>query len=359
MTERATPAVVEARDVSVRYGDTQAVHRASLSVSEGQVVALVGPSGCGKTSLLRVVAGFERPAGGEVRIDGYSVAGDGVWVAPEKRRVGMVFQQGALFPHMTVRDNVGYGVGRGNPGLTDEALRLVGLAELGARFPDQLSGGQQQLVALARALAPSPRIVLLDEPFANLDASLRRRLRREVRRVLERARATAILVTHDQQEALSLADRVAVMSQGRILQVGTPREVYERPDRIEVAEFIGGGTLLACRIEGGRIDGPLGMLHTAEADGEASLLVRGEDLRLRAAGTGPGVEGVVEEARFEGHETRISVRLAGGPVVPVRLPGAHQPPPGSAVRLELRTDTLRLFRNGRPGVACVKASGRP
>ncbi|NNL65910.1 MAG: ABC transporter ATP-binding protein, partial [Myxococcales bacterium] len=214
--DRARPPKLEIRALSIDYGDVAAVRRAALSLAEGRIGALLGPSGCGKTSLLRAIAGFERPTAGTIRLAGRTVSGDGVWVEPQHRQVGMVFQNGALFPHLTVEGNVRYGVGRG-PDAKSRARRVlaqVGLAGLEDRFPDQLSGGQQQRVALARALAPRPQIILLDEPFASLDASLRERVRQEVRRVLEATAITAILVTHDQQEALSFADEVAVMIDG-------------------------------------------------------------------------------------------------------------------------------------------------
>jgi iron(III) transport system ATP-binding protein len=221
---------------------------------------------------------------------------------------------------------------------------MVGMTPLADRYPDQLSGGQQQRVALARALAPSPRIVLLDEPFANLDAGLRLHLRQEVREILRTARTTAILVTHDQEEALSLADRVAVMQNGRVLQVDGPEQVYHRPASIEVAELIGGGQLLDCAVENGRLASPLGgQLATGAPDGAARLLVRPEDLRLLSDVATEGVSGVLGSRRFYGHDVLVDVRLSSGPVVQVRLPGSADEQPKRHVRVVLRPGNFRLF----------------
>ena len=277
--------ILEIEHVTVRHGSTTAVNDLTLRVADREIVALVGPSGCGKTSLLRAVAGFERPASGTLRIGGATVAGQASWTPPERRRVGMVFQQGALFPHMTVNGNVRYGVdGQADADRrTAAALELVGMTKQGDRYPDQLSGGQQQRVALARALAPAPRIVLLDEPFANLDTGLRDRLRAEVRRILRAASATAVFVTHDQEEALSLADRVAVMMRGELLQFDAPEAIYERPASVDVAEFIGGGQLLDCAVSGGRLESAFGPLRSDAPDGRCRLLVRSEDLTVLPA----------------------------------------------------------------------------
>ena len=216
--------LLEVEGLTVLYGDVVAVDRASFRATRRAITTLVGPSGCGKTSLLRAIAGFESPQSGRVAIAGRDVAGGDAWVPPERREVGMVFQQGALFPHMTTWHNVRYGVDDRPDAdrLTRDALDLAGLAPLSERYPDQLSGGQQQRVALARALAPSPAIVLFDEPFAGLDAAARERLREQVCSILRKAEMTAVIVTHDQEEALSLGDRVAVMMRGRIVQAGTP-----------------------------------------------------------------------------------------------------------------------------------------
>jgi iron(III) transport system ATP-binding protein len=338
--------VLEIREVTVRYGLTVAVDRASLEVPQGGITALLGPSGCGKTSLLRAVAGFAELAGGAVVLAGRTVAGDGRWVPPERRQLGMVFQEGALFPHLTVRDNVHFGL-REHPrpeARCREVLALVGLEELSGRYPDELSGGQQQRVALARALAPAPGLVLLDEPFANLDATLRGRLREEVRAILQRAGATAVLVTHDQEEALSVADRVAVMARGRVLQVGPPEEVYHHPATLEVARFVGDGQLLPCRVEKGRLHCRFGTAATDADDGPGLVLVRPEDLCPQPDSHCEGILGVLCGRRFFGHDLLDEVALEGSEErVQVRSLASAVPPVGTRVRLTLRPKAYRVF----------------
>ena len=218
----APPIALRCDGLSKAFGDAAAVDDASFHVTAGTVLALLGPSGCGKTTTLRLIAGLDRPDAGTIVLGGSEVQGPDVSVPPERRRVGLVFQDYALFPHLDVRANVGFGLSRrnGRAARVAETLELVGLSALASRMPHELSGGQQQRVALARALAPNPRVVLLDEPFSNLDAALRNDLRNDVRRVLRESGTTAVFVTHDQEEALSLADQVAVMIDGRVLQVG-------------------------------------------------------------------------------------------------------------------------------------------
>lgn len=343
--------VVEVRDLTVRYGGVVAVDRVSLEVERGSLTALVGESGCGKTTLLRAIAGFEEPVAGEVRLDGALVAGAGDWVAPEKRQVGMVFQEGALFPHLTVRKNVLYGLA-GHQDAAERArsaLELVGLADLGDRYPDELSGGQQQRVALARALAPSPRVVLLDEPFANLDAALRQRVRQEVRAILERAGATGVLVTHDQEEALSVADTVAVMQAGRILQVGSPEEVYQNPSSVAVARFLGDGQLVPCQIDGGAARSVFGRARTDAPDGKALILVRPEDLVIMPPGFHQGLAATVVDRRFFGHDLLQQVELETGEQIAVRLLSSTTFVVGDRVRLVLRPRRLPVFAAGEAG----------
>ncbi len=279
-----TPAIA-AVEVTKRFGSTVAVDRASLTVPHGQVVALLGPSGSGKTTLLRAIAGFEVPDEGRVEIGGTEVAGAAVWVEPEDRRVGMVFQDGALFPHLTVAGNVRFG--RHRERRPEECLDLVGLADRAASYPHELSGGERQRVALARALATDPEVVLLDEPFASLDAGLRTALREEVVAILRTAGASALLVTHDQQEALSLADSVALMRSGRIVQTGTPEEVYGAPGTRWAAEFLGAIDVVRGTVAGGVVTCELGSFAAPDGTaGVVDVLVRPESVAVGPPATG-------------------------------------------------------------------------
>jgi iron(III) transport system ATP-binding protein len=247
--------VIQLEGVSKRYwpGPVSAVDGVSLQVSEGEIITLLGPSGCGKTTTLRLIAGFEVPDEGTIRIGGRPVAGPGAWVPPEKRGVGMVFQDYALFPHLTVGENVMFGLDRWKRGdrkaKAREVLSILDLQAQFNRYPHELSGGQQQRVALARALAPEPLLILMDEPFSNLDAHLRDQVRDEVVGILRKAGVTCIFVSHDQRDALAISDRVAVMNRGRIEQVGSPREIYKHPESVFVATFVGRTNLLQGRIQ--------------------------------------------------------------------------------------------------------------
>jgi len=242
--------VIQLRNVRKRYrpGPVDAVCDVSLDVMEGEILTLLGPSGCGKTTMLRLIAGFETPDSGTIRVGDRQVAGEGHWCPPERRGVGMVFQDYALFPHLTVGENVMFGLDplprSERRERAREALRILDLGSVFDRYPHELSGGQQQRVALARALAPEPVVVLMDEPFSNLDAHLRNQVRDEVLGILRRAGVTCILVSHDQRDALAISDRVAVMNQGRVEQVGSPQEIYKHPESIFVATFVGRTNLL-------------------------------------------------------------------------------------------------------------------
>ena len=254
--------------VTKRFGNDTAVDGASLCVARGEVVALLGPSGCGKTTLLRLIAGFERPDGGTVTVDGRLVAGPTAWVAPEARRVGMVFQDYALFPHLSVAGNVGFGLPRrARASRVPELLSIVGLGGLEKRYPHELSGGQQQRVALARALAPSPELVLLDEPWSNVDPFLRESLRAEVAEIIRPLGVTVLLVTHDREEAFSLADRIALMRDGSVVQEGTAEQLYFAPATRWAAEFVGAANVLPGQIVAGRVETAIGAFPANGASG--------------------------------------------------------------------------------------------
>ncbi|MFM2060092.1 MAG: hypothetical protein RLY71_4477, partial [Pseudomonadota bacterium] len=245
-TSPAESAWLDLREIRLGYGTKTIVEQLSLSLPRGTIGCLLGPSGCGKTTVLRAVAGFERVLGGEIWLDGHCVGAPGVQVAPEHRRIGMVFQDHALFPHLSVAANVGFGL-RGHPdpaARVREMLDTVGLAHAATRYPHELSGGQQQRVALARALAPAPQLMLLDEPFSSLDVELRERLGAELRALLKACGTTALLVTHDQHEAFAIADEIGVISQGRIQQWASAYEIYHQPANRFVADFVGQGAFL-------------------------------------------------------------------------------------------------------------------
>jgi iron(III) transport system ATP-binding protein len=290
--------------VAKAFGATRAVEEVDLEIREAEIVAVLGPSGCGKTTLLRLIAGFEVPDAGTIEVAGEVVARPDTWVAPEKRRIGMVFQDYALFPHLRVRSNVEFGLSR-RPAeerqkLVSRTLELVGLQHKAERYPHELSGGERQRVALARALAPEPALVLLDEPFSSLDATLRARLRREVELILREAGATALLVTHDQEEALVLADRLAVMRAGRIVQVGCPEDVYARPAGRWTAEFVGEVNILAGLARGAEVETELGAFDLpVPAAGDVHVAVRPEQLELRRDHD-PNAE--VVDCEFRGHD---------------------------------------------------------
>ncbi len=326
---------VEVRAVAKAFAGTEAVREVSLTVDRGELFTVLGPSGCGKTTLLRLIAGFERPDDGEVRIGGRLVAGGGEWTPPERRRIGMVFQDYALFPHLSVEDNVAFGLPPRERGggaaaalrrgpkraapAARTALELVGLQHKAERVPHELSGGERQRVALARALAPGPELVLLDEPFSSLDATLRASLRREVELILRDAEATAVLVTHDQEEALSLGDRLAVMCGGRLVQVGRPEEVYAHPADRWAAGFLGEVNVLSgVGRSGGEVETWLGVFDSPGArSGRVHLAVRPEQLELRGDRQG---NAEVVEREFRGHDVLYRLRHETGGNVLVQLP---------------------------------------
>lgn len=298
------------------FGSVRAVDGAELEVGGGSICALLGPSGSGKTTMLRLIGGFERPDAGTVSVGARPMASNSGFVAPEKRRIGMVFQDYALFPHYDVAGNVRYALAHDGRSRVREVLKLVGLTDVADRYPHELSGGQQQRVALARALAPTPSVILLDEPFSNLDATLRAQVRQDTREILVKAGVTSVFVTHDQEEALSLADTVAVMRAGRIEQHGTPEEIYDRPATRWVAEFIGEANVIAGMAHGNWVECDLANLPVNPGfEGPVDIVIRPESVAI-GGGTPPGIReshrGVVVGREFYGHDQLLHVELESG-----------------------------------------------
>lgn len=320
--------VLSMHGLTREYSAEQAVQDVSLAVREGELLTLLGPSGCGKTTLLRLLAGLERPSAGEVRIGGETVAsGTGERFVPaEQRDVGLVFQDFALFPHLTVEENVAFGLNDWSAARrderVDELLALVDLEEHREKSPEALSGGQQQRVALARSLAPEPEVLLLDEPFSNLDVRLRVEMREEVREILKAAGVTAISVTHDQEEALSISDRVAIMHDGRLEQVGTPETVFENPESRFVASFLGRASFLSGRVRGDVVETELGVLDVTQLNGPVDaydgaridVLVRPDDLEARPV-SAPRADGKVVHRQYTGPTFVYRVELESGTTV--------------------------------------------
>lgn len=307
----AAHTMIELKTVSKHFDDTDALTDVSFSVHESQIVTLLGPSGCGKTTSLRLIAGIVAPDQGEIWLNERLVAGKNTFVPPENRRIGMVFQDYALFPHLNVADNIAFGLKgarQGKHARVEEMLALVGLRGIGEKMPFLLSGGQQQRVALARALAPEPDILLLDEPFSNLDTALRVAVRSELRDILRRTGKTAVFVTHDQEEALSLSDRIAVLFDGRLHQFGTPQQIYNQPVNLRVAAFVGEANLIMAHAQGSRAASILGELTLMKpAQGNIQVLVRPERVHLDTQGE--GVFGEVQWHEYFGSRQRIGVTL--------------------------------------------------
>ncbi len=311
-------AALACEGVTKHFGPRTVLDGVDLAVASGQLLAILGRSGSGKTTLLRVICGFERADAGRVAIGGAVVAGGHVALRPERRRIGYVPQEGALFPHLTIGDNVVFGLPRHARRTRRDAARLLALvglpADYAARYPHQLSGGEQQRVALARALAPEPRLVLLDEPFSSLDAALRVETREAVAAALASAGATAILVTHDQAEALSMGAQVAVLRHGRMVQTATPDVLYRRPADLALARFVGDAVVLPGLAHGTTVTCPLGTLPLAAgmAQGRVAVMLRPEQLVLAPACVSSGHTARIEEVTFYGPDARVRLTLAAG-----------------------------------------------
>lgn len=307
--------LLEFDSVSKRFGRTAAVEDVSLALNPGEIACLLGPSGCGKTTLLRIAAGIEKPDHGRLLFDGQEVAGPNRFVPPEKRNIGLMFQDFALFPHLSILDNVAFGL-KNLPReealtIARHALERVGLAHYAANYPHHLSGGEQQRVALARAVVPRPQVMLMDEPFSGLDQRLRESVRAETLTLLRETRASCLLVTHDPVEAMGLADRIFLMRQGHLIQSGTPEELYRRPVDAAAARFFSDTNELKGRISGATVETPLGHFPVpGQVKGrEALVLVRPQGFRMAEAGT--GVEGFVRETRFQGDDVKCTVLFKG------------------------------------------------
>ncbi len=329
--------ILSVQDLTKRFSPDAppVVHDVSFDVEDGEIFAILGPSGCGKTTTLRCIAGFERVSGGSVSLRGERLSGPGVHVSPERRKIGIVFQNYALFPHLTVLDNVAFGLNEGTVAdqrdRAREALEMVGLGGFEDRQPQHLSGGQQQRVALARTLAPAPDLILLDEPFSNLDALLRQETRQEVRELLKSKGMSAVFVTHNQEEALSFADRLAVMRGGQIDQIGAPEDVYYRPRTLFVAQFLGRTNLLLSQAAGSEADTPLGTVGlNRDAKGTVLVSMRPEHLALEAPDASGGTRATVVGRSFKGHDITYRVCCHGNEYL-VHTDNRHLYEPGDTV----------------------------
>ena len=357
---------VEARSVTKIFGDegdeVTALDDVAVSIGENEFFTLLGPSGCGKTTLLRLIAGFDHPTRGEIRLHDEDIS----YLPPYRRPVNTVFQSYALFPHMSVAENIAFGpemLGQSREEVArtvDEMLRLVRMEDFAARSPEQISGGQQQRVALARALAARPKVLLLDEPLSALDLKLRKEMQIELKRLQHETGITFVFVTHDQEEALTMSDRIAVMNAGRILQVGTPREIYDHPSERFVANFIGESNLLHCELDAitggtGTVLLPSGIRLSASVPDEAtrpgpvSVAIRPEHVRLTADPAAGTVSGRVENVVYLGTDTHYHLRLTTGEPFTVRVQNARDGSPdartGDLVGVSIRENAIQVLRD--------------
>ena len=341
MEKTDKPSDVFVGGVSKTFDGSPVLQKIDLTVNSSETLSLLGPSGCGKTTLLRAIAGLESPEQGQITIGKQTVFNKSISIAPEKRRVGMVFQDAALFPHMTVAQNVAYGLNKKEPHSqrVSELLEIVGLPNFEKRRPETLSGGQKQRVAIARALAPRPAVLLLDEPFSNLDSALRIEVRREVHRLLSELGVTTIFVTHDQDEAFLLGDRVAIMNGGQILQVDYPHVIYTKPLTRWIASFVGSVNLVPCTASGDEVETLLGTVKLDKKhEGKVELVIRPENLQLR-----PGDSGEVEIIEYYGHDSLVTVKLDDGNRFAVRTASPDSHRKGDRIHLEHKEIKVSAF----------------
>lgn len=351
MSDQTNDVLLGIKDIECRYDSHPAVDGLSMDVKEGELVCLLGPSGCGKTTVLRAIAGFEPVLTGEITIFGNVVSRPGFTLAPEKRNLGMVFQDYALFPHMNVRDNICFGIRKisrlAKKHMAGGLLEAVGLSGMGDRYPYELSGGQQQRVALARALAAQPDLILMDEPFSNLDIDLRERLSADVRRILKGQGITGILVTHDQHEAFALGDYIGVMHQGQILQWDTPYHLYHEPANRFIADFIGQGVFLrGTLIAPNAVETEAGVIHGNRAydwpaGTQVDLLLRPDDI---VPDDDSNLQSTVLNKAFKGTETLYTLRLPTGGMVLSMFPSHNDYTIGQKVGIRIAADHMVAFR---------------
>ncbi len=352
----STPVILHLDRISHQFANSvkPAVNQVSFKLRQGDLLGLLGSSGCGKTTLLRMIAGFERPQSGIIELAGQTVADESIWQPPERRDVGMVFQDYALFPHLTVAQNIAFGLEQPRrkrfstkqiQHLVADAIALVGLTGLEKRYPHELSGGQQQRVALARALSPQPALVLLDEPLSNLDVQVRLRLRQEIRDILKTSQTTAIFVTHDQEEALSMCDLVAVMSEGNLEQIGTPEDIYQNPKSRFVAEFVTQANFLPAHWVNDGWQTEIGWFESDRLSPDyspdrAEVMIRQEDLQLVTDKTS---QVVIRDRQFLGREYRYWLVTPSGQDIYARIAMSINLASGTTVRLSVESKSIRAF----------------